>query len=278
MPAEAGLKAPFTGRSYSLTPSGSGVYEPYVSHFSRSFLSTFNFQLSTDLQEPTIPLAPIHPTHALIFANGDVNDGELVRRALAGAGDGALLVAADGGARVARHFGLDVHTVIGDMDSISAEDLAQLEQAGAQVLRYPAEKDETDLELALIFAAEQGAAHIRVIGAVGDRLDQTLGNLYLLALPALAGKDVRIVAGRQEAWLLPPGGGEISGAPGDTVSLLPVNGTAHGVRTEGLHYPLRGEDLIFGPARGVSNVMTGTTARVTIAGGLLLVIHTLGRA
>lgn len=201
-----------------------------------------------------------------------------MRRALADAGDQALLIAADGGVRVARHFGLGVHAVIGDMDSISAAELAQLERAGAQVLRYPPEKDETDLELALIFAAGQGAVHIRVIGALGDRLDQTLGNLYLLALPALAAKDVRIVAGRQEAWLLPPGGGVIDGATGDTVSLLPVNGAAHGIRTEGLHYPLRGEDLRFGPARGVSNLMTGTTARVTTADGLLLVIHTLGRA
>jgi len=201
-----------------------------------------------------------------------------VRRALAAVDGETLLIAADGGARLARHFGLGVHAVIGDMDSIAADDLTQLELAGAQVRRYPAEKDETDLELALIFAAEQGVASIRVIGALGDRLDQTLGNLYLLALPALAGKDVRIVAGRQEAWLLPPGGGKIDGAPGDTVSLLPVNGPAQDVRTEGLQYPLRGEELVFGPARGVSNVMTGTTARVTVGAGRLLVIHTLGRA
>lgn len=217
------------------------------------------------------------PTHALIFANGGVNDGEMVRRALAEANDETLLVAADGGARVARTFGLDVHAVIGDMDSISAEELAQLERAGAQVLRYPAEKDETDLELALMDAAGRGVRRMHIIGALGDRLDQTISNLYLLALPALAGCDARIVAGRQEALLLPPDG-VIEGAAGDTISLLPLNGTAHGVRTEGLVYPLLGEDLTFGPARGVSNIMSGATARVTLERGLLLVVHTLGRA
>lgn len=202
----------------------------------------------------------------------------MVRRALAEAGSDALLIAADGGARVARYFGLTVHAVIGDMDSIMAVDLAQLERAGAQVLRFPAEKDETDLELALIYAAEHDVQTIRIIGAVGDRLDQTFSNLYLLELPQLAGRDVRVVAGRQEAGLLPPGGGDILGAPGDTVSLLPLNGTAHGVYTEGLQYPLHDEDLVFGPARGVSNVMTGDKARVTLRSGTLLVIHTMGRA
>ncbi|HYO88965.1 MAG TPA: thiamine diphosphokinase, partial [Candidatus Limnocylindrales bacterium] len=167
--------------------------------------------------------------------------------------------------------------VIGDMDSITAADLQRLERAGAQVLRSPVEKDETDLELALLYAAGQGVEHLRVFGAMGDRLDQTISNLYLLALPALAGRDARIVAGRQEAFLL-PAHGVIEGAPGDTVSLLPLNGTVHGVTTEGLHYPLRDEDLVFGPARGVSNVMTGTRARVTTGGGVLLVLHTLGRA
>lgn len=188
-----------------------------------------------------------------------------------------LLIAADGGARVAFALGLSVRVVIGDLDSITADELALLEGAGARVLRYPAEKDETDLELALLYAAGQGATRIRILGAMGDRLDQTISNLYLLALPALAGRDVRIVAGRQEAYLL-PAGGVIMGAPGDTISLLPLNGPAHGVRTEGLEYPLRGEDLIFGPARGVSNLMNGTTARVTVESGLLLVVHTLGRA
>ena len=201
-----------------------------------------------------------------------------MRRALDEATPDTLLVAADGGARAARYFGLTVHAVVGDMDSITAADLAQLEAAGAQVLRSPAEKDETDLELALLYVAAQGASRIRVIGAVGDRLDQTISNLYLLALPALTGRDARIVSGRQEARLQPAGGGVIEGAPGDTVSLIPLNGTAHGVRTEGLRYPLREEDLVFGPARGVSNVMLGTRAEVTCAAGVLLVVHTLGRA
>lgn len=214
---------------------------------------------------------------ALIFANGDIDDGQMVRRALAEAGD-ALLIAADGGARVAEHYGIAPQVIIGDMDSVAPETLTRLTAAGALALAYPPAKDETDLELALLYAAEQGATWIRVVGAVGGRLDQTLSNVYLLALPALHGVDARLVAGEEETSLLTPGSLDIDGAAGDTISLLPISGTARGVSTEALLYPLSGEDLHFGPARGVSNVMTGAKARVHLREGVLVIVHTIGRA
>jgi thiamine pyrophosphokinase len=217
-------------------------------------------------------------TNALIFANGQIEDGEMVRRALEHAGADALIVAADGGARVAQHYGLRVDTVIGDMDSLDAEELAALEAAGTLLLPHPAEKDETDLELALRWAVGCGASWLRVIGATGGRLDQTLSNIYLLALPILADCDVQMVAGKQAMWLIGAGRSALVGQPGDTISLIPLNGTVRGIRTENLYYPLWDEDLYFGPARGVSNLMTAETASVTLRDGVLLVVHTLGRA
>lgn len=214
---------------------------------------------------------------ALIFANGDIDDGEMVQRGLEQATD-ALIVAADGGARVAAHYGLRPHAVIGDMDSLSAEELKALAAEGTKILAHNAEKDETDLELALAWAAGQGATWLRVIGATGGRLDQTLSNIYLLALPILAACDVKILAGKQAMWLARAGRTEMSGAAGDTISLIPLNGTVRGVRTENLYYPLKDEDLFFGPARGVSNVMNGAEAAVCTQEGVLLVVHTVGRA
>lgn len=216
-------------------------------------------------------------THALIFANGEINDGAMVQRALIHAPD-ALVVAADGGARVAAHYGVKVDVVIGDMDSLDTAEVEALARSGAELRRHSQEKDETDLELALMLVCERGARWIRIIGAVGGRLDQTLSNIYLLALPQLEGCDARIVAGMQETRLVRAGTTVIDGAAGDTVSLIPLNGTVRGVRTEGMYYPLHDEDLFFGPARGVSNVMTGAQASVTTRDGVLLLVHTLGRA
>ncbi len=214
---------------------------------------------------------------ALIFANGSIEDGEMVERAIASAPD-ALIVAADGGVRVVAHYHLTPNTVIGDMDSLSPGELEALAAQKADIRRYPAEKNETDLELALMYAAEQGADWLRVIGATGGRIDQMMSNIYLMTLPVLAGRDVQMVAGKQAIWLARPGRHEIAGAAGDTISLIPLNGMVRGVQTENLYYPLRDEDLFFGPARGVSNVMNGEQAAVSVREGVLLVVHTIGRA
>lgn len=217
-------------------------------------------------------------THkALIFANGLTYDGPMSRRVIAQA-EGALTIAADGGVRVARDYGVPLQAVIGDMDSVEPHELEAQRAAGAEILSYPPEKNETDLELVLLWAVERGADWIRVLGAMGGRLDQTLANIYLLALPQLRQCDARLVSDSQQAWLLYPGEHTIQGAKGDTISLIPMNGEAHGVRTEGLYYPLRNETLMFGPARGISNVMDADEARVSLRAGLLLVVHTLGRA
>src|SRR5690606_22671608 len=106
----------------------------------------------------------------------------------------------------------------------------------------------------------------------------TLANMYLLALPSLRDCDVRLVSRAQAAWLWYPGTHTLEGTAGDTVSLIPLDGPVSGIHTENLYYPLNGERLTIGPARGISNVMQGDTAQVSFDGGLLLVVHTLGRA
>ncbi len=210
--------------------------------------------------------------YTLIFANGRLNNGPAIYKALDPTIDGdALIIAADGGARHAEELGWHVDLVVGDMDSL------QRMPHGAEVHRAPPDKDQTDLELALMLAAERGATQIRVIGATGGRIDQTIGNVMLLALPELRGIDVRLVNGRQTVWLVEKHTA-IKGDVGDTLSLLPFGGDAQGVRSEGLRYPLRGETLCFGRARGMSNVMAQTCAEVWVESGRLLAIYTTGRA
>jgi thiamine pyrophosphokinase len=217
------------------------------------------------------------PQRALIFANGSTNDGACVQQALEHAPH-ALIVAADGGARLAQHFGLVPHIVIGDMDSLTEAEQAQLAAGGVEMHRYPADKNETDLELALLWAVEQGVTYMRIVGALGRRIDQTFGNVYLLALPQLAGCDVRLVSGEQQIWLAQPGTHNISGQPGDTLSLIPVGGDVRHISTENLRYPLHDETLYFGPARGISNVLDAAQVTVSFGAGLLMVVHTMGRA
>ncbi len=217
--------------------------------------------------------------YGLVFANGDLNNGPAVQAALdVDVPRPWYIIAADGGLRNVLALDLIPNLIIGDMDSVDPDWLSRAVSLGAEIRRFPVEKDETDLELALIAAVESGCGTIRIVGAVGDRIDQTVGNLYLLKLPALIGRDVRIVSGRQTTWLAYPAQTIVTGQPGDTLSLIPIEGDVIGIVTENLKYPLLHETLALGPARGMSNVMLGDEARFTFEHGLLLVIHTVGRA
>lgn len=220
---------------------------------------------------------PTAPRRALIFAAGDFTDGPAVRAALEHAPQAAI-IAADGGARLAERCGLRPDLIVGDLDSLSREEADRFAAQGATIERVTPHKDETDLELALLAAAQRGATWIRAIGATGDRLDQTLAAVHMLVMPHLDGRDARLVAGRQTLWVVGPGEHALDGAPGDTISLIPLAGDARGVRTEALDYPLHGETLVMGAARGVSNVMAASRAGVALESGLLVVVHTTGRA
>ena len=98
------------------------------------------------------------------------------------------VVAADGGARHAAAFGLRVARWVGDGDSIGSAELDALAASGVSIGRVPAEKDESDAELALVAAVDGGATEIVVLGALGGpRVDHALANVGLLAHPALDG-------------------------------------------------------------------------------------------
>ncbi len=209
----------------------------------------------------------------VIFANGIIE--EPAAEAARWVQPGDCVVAADGGTQHVLDAGLMPTHVIGDLDSLAAKQRARLEAAGTMLHAHPPAKDETDLELALTWAAAQpDVTEIIVLGALGGRPDQALANLLLLALPALAGREVILADGDWTVRCLR--GGETStfhGRPGDTLSLLPLGSDAIGVTTEGLAYPLRDETLHFGLTRGVSNVFDGETATVSLQTGLLWCLH-----
>ncbi len=206
---------------------------------------------------------------AILFANGDLPNPELARRLIR---PGDILIAADGGARHAVALGLTPSVLIGDFDSLSSLELDQFTRAGTSLQRHPPEKDETDLELALDYALQHGYSPILILGAYGGRLDHSLGILGLIAAPKCIEANVRLDDGQTEAFFISEQA-EISGNPGDTVSLLAWGAPAEGIVTSGLQYPLKGESLSPYRTRGISNLMTTEQAGVSLKSGLLLCVH-----
>ncbi len=212
---------------------------------------------------------------ALILVNGELYQPDVLRsRIRAGAFD--LVLGADGGARYADTLNVTLDAIIGDLDSFSA-----LEQPGignTELVSYPAEKNETDLELALLYVEQQGADQIVMVGAMGGRMDMTIANILLITQASLSSCRIEVWHGEQTGWFIKPPGEDISGHPGDTLSLIPLGGDASGITTKGLKYSLKDEKLIFGPARGISNLLEKPPAHIKLAEGLLLAIHTPGRS
>lgn len=220
-----------------------------------------------------------HITKAILVAGGDIEAGTAVNAVLDEARTYQVcIVGVDSGTDAALSLNLSPTFVIGDMDSISPYVLATIEAQHIEIIRHPPEKDETDLELALMEVVQRGAKWIRILGAIGNRLDQTIANIYLLGLPMLNDLDVKLASGEQTTWLIGSGTHPLMGNIGDTISLIPFDADAQGITTDGLKYPLTDETLSLGPARGVSNVIISPKPSVTLKNGQLLVIHTVGRA
>jgi thiamine pyrophosphokinase len=227
-----------------------------------------------------------------VFVIGGSPDGQPPAGRAPGPHD--RVIAADYGAHTARVWGWPVHLLVGDLDSLPQDEAETLRAEGIPVITAPQAKDETDLELALVSALDDGAREIVICAALGARTDHLLANVLLLAHPALAGVRAMIADGPVTICLMrgdveeirrlgdtkTRGSGDkrahlvLRGAAGDLLSLLPVGGDAAGVSTRGLAYPLRDETLYLGHARGVSNVFESARAGVWLREGLLLVIHT----
>lgn len=212
----------------------------------------------------------VRSTRALVVAGGSP-PGPAVVAAVEEGWD--VVVAADSGLDHALALGLTVDVVVGDLDSVSAAALDAARVAGTTVESHPADKDATDLALALDTAIRGGARELVVVGLGGGRPDHELANLLLLASPALGAVEVEAHTASGRFVVVRSRPRRLTGRSGDVVTLLPVHGAARGVRTEGLRWPLRGEDLPEATTRGVSNELVASEATVVVAEGVVLAVQ-----
>ncbi|WP_342750188.1 thiamine diphosphokinase [Albidovulum inexpectatum] len=173
--------------------------------------------------------------------------GRVDRRALQAALKRApFLVAADGGANKAFAEGLAPEFVIGDMDSIGPEVLADLSRE--RLIRV-AEQETTDFEKCLIRIV---APYILAVGFSGDRQDHVLA-----VWNALARNPSRrcLVIGSQDVVFLAPRRLRLDLHRDTRVSLFPI-APVRG-RSKGLEWPIDGIDFAPDGRVGTSNRATG---------------------
>ena len=168
-----------------------------------------------------------------IFIGGEVDKGALESQIK----DDALVIAADSGYDNAKALGLAERCdfVVGDFDSTKERTFC----SRAKIIRVPSEKNETDTELAINTALENGADELYIVGGLSGRLDHALSNLYLLEALSKSGASAVICDGRnrvrylkeRSSFLIPRSDYKYFG-------LISLEKETKGVSIEGAKYPL----------------------------------------
>ncbi len=205
--------------------------------------------------------------HITIFANGTLEAKPINLTA------NSYIIAADGGARHCIRAGIIPNMIIGDFDSLSEGEKAIFQSGQTEFKVYPADKDETDLELALNLALEKGATEVDLYGLLGGRWDMSFANILLLAAPRFAAIRFQVIAENTKILLARANQPlSIRGEIGETLSLIPLSPIITGLTYSGLAWPLADASLEFSSPRAVSNQFAAQQAHIQFKTGLALVV------
>ena len=130
--------------------------------------------------------------------------------------------------------------IVGDFDTADPELVKWYRnQEDIEIRAFNPVKDATDTQIALELALELGSSSITILGAMGSRLDHTLGNVQTMALALSSGVDCQMLDVRNRIRLIrKPVVIRKEEQYGDYVSLLPLTTLVEGVCLKGFKYPL----------------------------------------
>lgn len=202
---------------------------------------------------------------AFIYVGGEVNVQNLTEHPK----NDDLRIAADGGYNTAGKLGESIDVLVGDLDSITGEIPEKME-----LIKVPAEKDFSDLQLAINVALEKGADEIVIIGGLSGRLDHTLANLALLPTLAAMHVHAHINDGFNRVRYLNSSSTLIARSHFKYLSLIPISEKLRGVSIEGCKYPLKNATLTKRePTLTISNEIEGNCALISVRKGECYVIE-----
>jgi thiamine pyrophosphokinase len=203
----------------------------------------------------------------LIVGNGNDNSKEFYIRI---SSEADFIIGVDRGAEVLLAAGVKPGIAIGDFDSVT--NFADIKYSGIEILKFPAEKDKSDTELAIDYAVEKNFDLFVFSGMLGKRTDQTLFNIALIVKLYRSGRKCSIIEEGEELHLLLSEKRKFQVRIGDVISLFPVDKVVYGVSTDGLKYALREKDLSSNSTLSLSNIAEKEEISIFVRSGMLLVI------
>jgi thiamine pyrophosphokinase len=163
---------------------------------------------------------------------------------------------------------------VGDFDSVSEEELKWMQLMCENFSISPAEKDQTDLELALDWALKQKPRQIRLFGVTGGRLDHSLATIQLLTKGFSQTVEIEILDQQNSLTLLEPGTYKINrDSTYSYISFLPFTNSVRGITlSEDFKYPLINYEAKWGTSLCVSNELITETGTFSFNRGIVIMV------
>lgn len=184
--------------------------------------------------------------------------------------DDDVIVCADSGMEYARRCGVTPSIVLGDFDSYSG-----LFPENTEIIRLPAEKDDTDTLFAVRLGLERGVTEFLIAGGIGGRLDHTLGAVQTLNFIVSHGARASMSDGKQSIEVLnAPFVKEYTPDNTTYFSLLALTSQVTGVTLQGFKYALSDGVLTYDFPLAISNEIAAPVATVSAKTGRIAVVRT----
>lgn len=171
------------------------------------------------------------------------------------------VIAADGGADHCIKFDVEPYRVVGDLDSISK----RAKKKFKDIIIQNMDQNFTDLQKAIRIAQSLKPSEVTVIGAIGHRLDHTIGNI--IALDNV--DNSKIIDEHNEIYLIKDNI-ELTGKKGDIVSIIAITDVT-GLTYEGLKWKVKNKNVSSGWS-GTCNEMKNNHCKISLKGGKIIVI------
>ena len=185
-----------------------------------------------------------------------------------------FIIAADRGSECLYNYGIVPDLLLGDFDSVKKEVLDTVKLQIKEVLEFPPEKDYTDTEIAIIEAVKRNAEKIYLFGAIGSRMDHTLGNIGLLLTTKKRGAVLEIINDNNRLYLAEKKM-KLFGEYGENISFHALCDIVKNFKISGAKYNLETCDLSLLDPRAICNEFIDTEIEISYEDGELLILHSI---
>lgn len=176
-----------------------------------------------------------------------------------------FVIAADAGLCYLKECGITPNLIVGDFDSLDF-----IPQIG-NVLKLPAEKDDTDMFMAVKEGIQAGYEKFHIYCGTGGRMDHTIANLQVLAYLSEHGMQGYLFHKDSVFTMIKNRKLVFDAVDSGYVSVFSYSEQSIGVNLRNLKYELKDAVLTNSVPLGVSNEFIGKESSISVENGTLLV-------